>query len=352
MARKKLEAVYLDSSDFGRWNSFVAQSSTGSIYSSSDYLEALCAATGGSFKILAVLKGDQILGGVGLYEETRPYGRVIANRLLLYYNGMAMNDFTNKYPSERTSRELAVKEAIAEELDSAGAGRVLLHNRSGISDVRPFLNRDWNCWPSYTYEVAIDDLEQAWGRVEQNLRRLIERCRKNGVTFSSDDDFEAFYDMHLSTASRKGAPLYLNRDSFRRYFEILRDKNLCRLYFARLNDGKPVAVQLTLLGDHKVTHTVCAAAEPEYLNLGTTPFLRWQAFEDLNKLGYAANDLTDAALNPVTRFKGQLGGDLKTNLVLRRADSRAFAGGELLVKAAKKILRPPYRLMKRITDRG
>jgi hypothetical protein len=85
-----------------------------------------------------------------------------------------------------------------------------------------------------------------------------------------------------------------------------------------------------LLNDHPVTHTVCAAADQEFLNLGATPFLRWKVFEDLSESGYKANDLTDAALNPVTRFKGQLGGDLESTYVLTSPGTFGYRFGESL----------------------
>ena len=73
-----------------------------------------------------------------------------------------------------------------------------------------------------------------------------------------------------------------------------------------------------------MTHTVTAAADPEFLGLGTTPFLRWKVCEGLAAEGYLGNDLTDASLNEVTRFKSQLGGELVTNLVLLRTDSSRY----------------------------
>jgi hypothetical protein len=52
------------------------------------------------------------------------------------------------------------------------------------------------------------------------------------------------------------------------------------------------------------------------METGAAPLLRWTAFRSLSALGHRANDLTDASLNPVTRFKSQLGGDLETTMVL------------------------------------
>jgi len=102
-----------------------------------------------------------------------------------------------------------------------------------------------------------------------------------------------------------------------------------------------------LLGCHPVSHTVCAAAQAEFLKLGTAPFLRWKAFKALAQLGYQANDLTDAALNSVTHFKGQFGGELEVNFVLTRPDTLGYRIGEGCLSVAKRILGPVYLIFKR-----
>jgi hypothetical protein len=59
--------------------------------------------------------------------------------------------------------------------------------------------------------------------------------------------------------------------------------------------------------------------------MGASAFLRWRAFESLAQAGYAANDLTDASLNPVTRFKSQLGGELRATLSVSKTFSQLYA---------------------------
>jgi hypothetical protein len=191
--------------------------------------------------------------------------------------------------------------------------------------------------------MDISDLEAAWNRVEQNLRRLVRRAEREGVVMTEDNDFDSFFRMHLETHQRKGAPLYLPRQQFKEYFTRLNEKGLATLYHARLDSGHSVAAQLVLLGSHPTSHTVCAGADGEYLNLGTTPFLRWKAVESLSGKGYAGNDLTDAALNNVTRFKSQLGGDLRTNMVIHKADSAAWWAREKAL-GVRRRLGSAYRL--------
>jgi hypothetical protein len=329
----KLVTRYLSEKDYPEWNELVATSSHGSIYSTPEYLDVLCSESDATFRILVVDRADEIVGGIALFERTNAFGRYISGRLLLYYNGFVLKSHPSKYPSERTAREIETITVLAEELHHAGYGRVELRNRGALSDVRPALQLGWRATPSYTYVVAIADLEGAWSRVEQNLRRLVGRCEREGIYFSDDDDFESFYSLHEQTHVRKGSALYLAKHNFERYFRRLKAQGLGRLFQARSAEGKVISSQLVLLGRHPVCHTVCAAADAAFLKTGATAFLRWRAFEQLSKMGYAATDLTDAQLNPVTHFKSQLGGDLQVNLMLARPDRPRFALERSIAKA-------------------
>jgi hypothetical protein len=313
----------LNDSEFDAWNRLNASSPSGSIYSTPAYLDCLCRAAGGRFEVVGAYQGDELRGGIGLYRSSTWAGEIVSNRLLLYYNGPILKEYGTKYPSERTSRRNAILSALVEVLSRDPAVHVSLHCRA-LLDARPFLVRNWNAAPMYTYVVDLRDIKGAWDRVAQNLRRLIKRCASKGVRFSEDDDFDSFYDMHMETHHRKGASLYLSKEAYRRFVERLRAQNLARLFHARLPGGKSAASQLVLLGDHPVCHTVCAGAVAEHLSLGTTPFLRWRVFEKLAEMRYAGNDLTNAWLNDVARFKGQLGGDLEMNLQLERPYSRKW----------------------------
>jgi hypothetical protein len=333
------------------WNDLVAKSPEGSIYAAPEYLAALCEATGGSFRILGAFRGDELVGGVPLYEERTRWGTVVSTRLLLYYCGPVLRDHETKYPSQRTARQLEVHEALAHALGATPYARVRFRARSPVTDVRGFQAAGWRAWPTYTYVVPIADLGAQRERVEQNLRRLIDRCGRQGILFTDDDDFESFFAVHLQLHERKGGPLYLPRPQFERYFRRLKAAGLCRLFHARLPEGLSIASQLTLLGRHPVVHTVTAGAHADYLNLGASAFLRWKAFEALAALGYKGNDLTDAALNPVTHFKTQLGGDLETCFVLERREATRLAVGERVEAAVHRARRLAGAALRRLTHR-
>jgi hypothetical protein len=320
---RTLEVVELGPDRLDDWAAFVRESPFGSVYSLPAYLEALCSAAGGRYAILAAARGDELVGGIAVYERSSPAGSYVSPRTLLFYNGVVLREYATKYPSERTARHAEVVGAIADALTTRGYGRVEFRCRGVFADARPLLERGWNVAPTYTYTIPLEDLESQWGRAEQNFRRLVDRGREGGLTLAVDENFAAFHRLHRLTAERKGAPLYLDEATFTAYFEKLRAADLCHLYHALLPDGRVAASQLVLCG-HAVTHTVAAAADPEHMRTGANAFLRWAAAEDLAARGHTANDLTDATLASVAHFKSQMGSTLELCLVADKTFSRVF----------------------------
>lgn len=319
-----LNARDLQSGEHEAWNRFVASAPAGSTYADTRYLDLLCRTGGGRFRVRGVFKGDDLVGGVPLYERRSATGTWVGPQLLLYYNGFVLRDYDSRYPARGTRRQLRILEALERSVRQSGYVRVSLRSRPPIHDLRIFQSRGWSVGPGYTYVVPVSDLEEAWSRMEQNLRRLVGRAREEGVHVTEDGDFDAFFRLHHGVHQRKGAPLYLPEPAYRRFVQGLLERRLGRLLHARLPTGEPVSTQLVLTGDHPVTHTVCAATHEGHATSGATALLRWEAFRRLSEAGYVANDLTDAALNPVTRFKQQLGGALELSLATSRQDSHAF----------------------------
>ncbi|HYZ83492.1 MAG TPA: GNAT family N-acetyltransferase [Bryobacteraceae bacterium] len=347
----KLQVRYLTEGEYGLWNNLVAASPEGSIYAMPEYLDVLCTEADAQFRILVAERSGEIVGGLPLFERRNWCGSYVMGRLLLYYCGFILKPHPSKYPSERTSRSLEVVGALEEALRRERYGRVELKSRHTFTDTRVLQERGWRVWPSYSYLVPLRDLDTCWSRIEQNLRRLINRCETQGVTFHDDDDFESFYRLHELTHQRKGAALYLPRENFRRYFQKLRRLDLARLFHARTADGRVMSSQMVLLGAHPVCHTISAAADPEFLKSGATAFLRWRSFQQISQLGYEANDLTDAQLNSVTHFKSQFGGDLVLNLILRLPDRPLFQAQAFVLRAgsfAKRRVRNMITALRRL----
>ncbi len=330
---------FLEPGEHAVWNEFVAGSPDGSPYANTVYLGSFCEAAGGSYRVLVAEQGGTLLGGVALQERESRWGTVVEPRLMLQYNGFVLRKPQSSYPSIVTSQDVKILHALCAVIREQNYARCLLKSRT-LTDGRVFDQLGWRNWSTYTYLVSLEDLEAQWGRVEKNLRRLVGRGEREGLVVTDDDDFERFFELHLEIHRRKGAPLYLPETAFRRYFEELHGKGLCRLFHARMPDGTSIAAQLVLVGDHAVTHTVSAAADSERQKLGANPFLRWRVFETLAAEGFTTNDLTDATLNPVTHFKSQFGGQLTPSLAVEVPGTTTGRFGRSLERTAVRVLAP------------
>ena len=288
----KVSTHYLSQEEYPSWNDLVADSPDGSIYSTPEYLDVLCSQTGGQFKILAAERAGELVGGIAIFERKNTWGSYVTGRLLLYYNGFVLKTHPSKYPSERTAKRLETLSALEKHVTANGYGRVQIKSRSTLQDVRVFAEQGWNIRLSYSYVVPLNDLATHWSsRMEQNL---------------------------------------------------------CRLFHARTPEGRVISTQLVLLGRHPVCHTVSAAADGEFLRSGATAFLRWKTFEQLSKLGFTGNDMTDAQLNSVTHFKSQLGGDLELSFVLERPDRGGFRVQNLVYRTGSLIKQGGRKLISRL----
>ncbi|HJU26319.1 MAG TPA: GNAT family N-acetyltransferase [Rhodanobacteraceae bacterium] len=342
---------FLTPDEYPLWTGLVAAAPGGSVYALPDYLDALCAATDARFRVLVAERDGRITGGIALYERSGNTGTYNAPRLLLYYNGIVLVPHPAQLPSQRTEWDLHTLEALKDSLARLPLARIRFKSRAALTDVRVFQTNGWSILPTWSYEVDIADLKLAWDRTDKNQRRLIRRCTEQGLAATTDWDFESLYRLHLGTHQRKGAPVYLPRDAFARFIDTLRERNLCRLYQARLPDGRVIAAQLVLTGPHPVTHTVCVGGDAEAMRIGASPFLRWKVFEDLHAAGYRANDLTDAELNPVTRFKSQLGGELRLCLQVSRRDRFAFRAAESMANLTEDAKALAVRMLRPLLGR-
>ncbi len=312
---RELTTRFLSENEYENWTKFVSESPSGSVYSLPEYLEILCQVTGDSFRILGVFQGTELVGGMALYETWSAFSlvAVASHRSVLFYHGPVLRPYKTNYPSEIRARYLAILQALIDKLSTIPYVFLNLNISHLITDMRPFLTAGWQVCPNYSYIVSLKDTQKVWQTMEQNLRRLVNRGIKNGLVFTEDEDFDSFYKLHSDTYQRKGLSLYFSENKYRKYFELLRAKNLGRLHQVRLDNGKSIGAFLILTSSHPVTHTVCAGSDVNYLNLGSAVFLRWKSFESLAKFGYESNDLTGASLNKVDHFKSQLGGELVTN---------------------------------------
>ena len=327
----------LDESEFCIWDEFNETSESGSVYSSTHYLDALCTGVGGGFSVVVLEKGGNIQGGIAIYQASNRWGRFISPRTLLPYNGIVTTSMSSSYPSRLESTLHQVQNELAAYLESRGEMDILIRSCPPTHDARVFTARGWKALPTYTYLVDITDIEVAWNIVDRKIKSQVRKARNLNYIVTKSEDFDTFYSHHCLACEAKGFSPYMPRAAFRAFFEKLSKRGLATIYQVENAFGKSFASQLVLLGPWNTSHIVVAGSDRAHDADGVNALLRWCSFEHLAARGVRKVDLTDASLNSVSRFKKKFGAELGLSLAVAWRNSapirRAGEKAESLLRA-------------------
>lgn len=353
----KYSIVEIQGGDEAAWDSFIAAAYGGTVYHTASYHRVLAQVTDASAVLLAVTSGSEIVGGIPLLIQNSAAGNFVNNRLLLHYNGLALAprlaigaDNASSYSSER----VGVTQALVSNVSSRGFGSTVLHQEGINFDLRPFHAAGWRSTPTYTYVMPLDpsagaDISNRLKLADKNIRRLVRKAGESGVTVTSDLETTELYRLHTTTAGRKGAPVYLPFDRFDRFIRQLHELGICKVFQARLADGTIVAAEVVMVGPGKDSHAVCAAADSRHQSIGVNPFLRFEVFSQLQAQGAKYNDLTNASLDSVGRFKAELGAELQMNCAVSSPLTSKFKLNALRHRVIDAIRDVPGRILPRGT---
>jgi len=315
----KLRTDFLTENNFHLWDEFIDSSAQGSIYSKSFWVESISKLTNTQFKILAVLSGQDILGGIVIYIKKNPLGKMVKCPPLTPYNSIILKDPVTKYPSKITSKNLEITKTIINTLENSNYASIEIKNSPSLTDNRAFIWKNWDLNVSYTYKVPLFDIDNLKEIIGSNVRKQIKKCEKTGIHVITDfknNDFQSMYG--VLTSKEKNFPRSIEEDKFKNFLEGLKNKNCYRIYTANLKNGEIISVRIALFTKHCVAHDWVAGTNPEYLQSGVTPFLLWKIIEDLSQKKYKYFDLNGANSETVAKFKSEFGGKLIPYYTARR----------------------------------
>ena len=357
----KVAVTEMTPGDDAAWDQFVAAAYGGTAFHTAAYHRSLAEVTGGRAVFIGAVKGSEIVGGVPLLIYRSAAGEFVNNRLLLHYNGLVLArrlslDRAASIPQARDSSErIEVVSKLEAAIAAYNFGSVTLHQAGIDYDLRPFHLAGWRSAPTYTYIMPLfpesgADISRLLSAADKNIRRLVRKAGDNGLTVTEDLETSELYRLHRSTAERKGAPLYLPQDQFDTLIRRLHAASICRVFQARLADGTIIAAEVVMVGPGRDSHAVCAAADPQHQALGINPFLRFGVFERLQASGIVSNDLTNASLDTVGKFKAELGAELRMNCVLTSRLSAKYRLNQLRHQLTGSVRRLPEILKDRLKN--
>lgn len=175
------------------------------------------------------------------------------------------------------------------------------------------------------------DPDQVWSRIRGSARRLIRQAEKADVEITQGQDWRdvrSFYDLHLMTRRRQGAPVQPLR-FFRLLWDYLLSTGLGFLFLAR-KDRQPIAGAIFLSWNRTLIYKY-GASLPSFWSLRPNNLLFWSALRWGSEHGYerfdwGRTDLEDQGLRSFKLGWGSEESIVTYSLVAQRPPSSAPSG--------------------------
>lgn len=313
-----------------KWDEFIHKSPFGTIFSLSEYLEAV----GHRTRLFWCLRGVERRAAVVINEDAQ--GRAVLDDFIIH-NGLIFGPRANK---QNRSQMISERFEIAVDV-AADLSRRYAHLEMALSpqvdDVRPFLWHNYGGSPTYTVEVRYTAYADLTGFAEATVpeeiplfseisyarRQEVRKGIKAGLITTEDMDGEAMAAFYALTMRRQDIEPEQNKlDDLRRYTDHLLSRGMARLFVSRTAEGEPAA--LALFGwDTKRAYYLFGAGDPAHRNTPCGTTVLWDAFTALAKAGHTEVDLEGVNSPRRGWFKLSFGAELRSYYQLTKTGEEA-----------------------------
>jgi len=305
------------------WDKLVGESSEGTVFSTSRWLECAQAAAGGRVRRLGCFKKSRLVGGCSFIEYRRSGFKKATTPLLTPYGGILTVPPNSSRPARiESERSKAIAELIGR--PASGFHYVQLFHSTQLGDIREFLWARWSARVLYTYLIDLSDLDRLWnGLFEKRTNNAIRKAQKSGFWVRKEDEGAALVDLYERIYVRQGRKPPVSVRQVAAFYEAASSADLAQMYLAVDSKGNPSSA-CVVVPDGNTVYAWISGADPEADRLGASSLLYWKIFEDLGP-SHKWFDFVGANMPAIAKFKRGFGGVLRTYYVTERYSSRVAA---------------------------
>jgi hypothetical protein len=277
------------------------------LYSQPDFLSAFAEAYQIEVHYLAVLKEDELVAYMPVFEKNRLGLRAIISPQLYYYHFITFKFQDNMHPNRVQQRKLNILTALSRYMQRYYQ-KVTFNLEPGIRDIRGFTWSKMKAIPLYTYFIPLKTINTSF--FYKNERNSIHKAEREGVHVEERVNIDEFIRLMKLTNQRQKRVFALSEERHVKMLEELFSHSFIRQFNAMI-DNKVIATFLIL--PDKLTDTVYAwqhYTDPEYFNTGVSPFFFDSLFQRL-KNDFSIFDFCGANHPAISRYKAAFGANLE-----------------------------------------
>jgi len=274
----KFDVVELTQSDYSQWDELVDQSSHGTIFHKTGWLDACARSLKKKVKIFGCFQDGKLVGGTSLFLDKK-YGFVsVASSTctMTFYGGFVLSPSQGSgvHKQETFSREII--ESLLKEIKKEHFFSVRIQNSPDFLDIRPFTSNGWKSRVLYAYYISLEhDLES---HADHLVKKNIRKAEKNGITIETFSDISRYYSLFSEMNARKDLKLPAPRELFTEIYSFISDHNCGEMVAAKTPENEIACAEI-VVWDKRQAHIWSAASDARLLNTGAPNLLRFDSLK-------------------------------------------------------------------------
>ena len=289
----------LKKGEYRAWNDFVSNSSQGSIFSKTYYLDALQA----PYEILTITEKNSIKAGIVLAKNEI---NTFANPMLDKYLGVV---FENKEGNKQkiVSKEYKYMELFISKLKEIQSFDYYFH--PSFKNWIPFSWGGFTQQTRYTYRINNQNsLDEIYSGFHGNLKNDIKNAKKEKIVIKENISFEELWEQVNKTFVRQGSKSPFKKEKLQHFVSELKKKEAFVSFGAYDKDDNCIAV-CGLVYEEKSSYLLLNGIDMENQVRGANAYMIHEAIQHFHpKCNYF--DFEGSMLPGVEQFYRRFGGEL------------------------------------------
>jgi len=265
-----------------RWDNFVTENPHSTVYHYSAWSNLLRDTFGYKQKGFLLLEGDDVLGGIPLFEVKGFQGKRLISNPFRDRGGILIKGKVD--PS-------LLFDKVAQLLQEGDYKYLLV--KQGDSMIEDAFKekgfKENTLWKTTIVDLTVGR-DFLWNQLKNNAQGAVKQAKGYGLTVCAGEcceDMDTFYNIFFQTRKALGIPAFPRR-FFKKMWYAMCLAQKAKIFLAK-KDGLPLAGVILLLHNHSVIEGY-AASLPKYRHLRANDLLIWKSLEWTIERGYRVFD--------------------------------------------------------------
>jgi hypothetical protein len=298
----KFDVVELSQSDLSQWDALVDDSSHGTIFHKTGWLNACARSLKKKVKIFGCFQDGHLVGGTSLFLENKKFGFVpVASSTctMTPFGGFVLSAPLSAGVHKQETFSRKIIESLIREIKKEHFFSVRIQNSPDFLDIRPFIVNGWKSRVLYAYSVNLEDNLES--HADLQVKKNIRKAEKNGITIESFSDISRYYTLFSEMNARKDLKIPAPKDLFTEIYSFISNFNCGEMVAAKTPENEMACAEI-VVWDNKKAYRWAAASDARFLDSGAPSLLLFNILKRMQERGVPKINLMGANTTQLSRF--------------------------------------------------